>query len=206
MPYVTVGDEKIFYAYHASPRPNAPDLLLVHGAGGTHQLWGYAIRSLEAANVYALDLSGHGRSDGTSRWSIASYAALIIECVDALQLEQVIVAGHSMGGATALQMALSHQKRVVGLVLVATGARLRVMPTILDGALSDFENTVKVICELPIHLMPHVSSCARASVRCWRLPHRRFTMTLPRATRLTSWGIWRRSAAQLWSSAGQRMR
>jgi len=147
MPRVTVGDEEIYYAYHASPRLEAPSLILVHGAGGNHQQWGNAIRSLGAANVHAVDLPGHGRSGGAGRSTVADYAASIVDFMDALQLEQAIVAGHSMGGATAMRVALDYPHRVSGLVLVATGARLRVVPAILSGTLSDFENTIKLICE-----------------------------------------------------------
>ena len=146
MPYTIIGNERIFYAYHAASHPRAPNLILLHGAGGNHQLWGYAIRSIKGGNVYALDLPGHGRSSGTGRWSIADYAAFVISFMDTLQLEGAIVAGHSMGGAIALEMVLHYPQRVSGLVLIATGARLRVMPAILNGTLSDPENTIKLIC------------------------------------------------------------
>jgi len=66
--------------------------------------------------------------------------------MDALQLEQAIVAGHSMGGATAMTLALQHPQRAAGLVLVGTGARLRVLPAILEGTLSHFQDTVELIC------------------------------------------------------------
>jgi len=155
MPYATVADESIFYAYHASADLKAPHLILVHGAGENHQFWGYAIRNLGAANVYALDLPGHGRSSGAGRWSIADYASFVVRFMDALRFEQAIIAGHSMGGATAMQMALGHPQRVSGLVLVGTGARLRVLPAILDGTLSDFEDTIKLICEYAYS--PHAS-------------------------------------------------
>jgi len=147
MPHITVGNEKVFYAYRASPRPEAPNLVLVHGAGGNHQLWGNAIRRLRAANVYAIDLPGHGRSGGDGRSKISEYAAFVIDFMDAWRLKRAVVAGHSMGGATALAMALEYPSRVSGLVLVGTGARLRVLRSIQDGTLSDFEGTVRLICE-----------------------------------------------------------
>ena len=147
MPYTAVGEESIFYAHRPTATPKAPHLILVHGAGGNHQLWGYAIRNLGAANTYALDLPGHGRSNGTGRWTIAGYADFVLDFMDALQLEAAVVAGHSMGGATAMTMALHHPQRVAGLVLVGTGARLRVLQAILDGTLSNFEDTIQLICE-----------------------------------------------------------
>jgi pimeloyl-ACP methyl ester carboxylesterase len=147
MPYTNVGDERIFYAHHAGVGPRGPHLILLHGAGGNHQHWGHAIRSLGPATTYALDLPGHGRSAGTGRSSIADYASFVVDFMDAQQLEHAIIAGHSMGGATAMQMALGYPQRVSGLVLVGTGARLRVLPVILEGTLSSFEDTIKLICE-----------------------------------------------------------
>jgi len=147
MPYIAVGNEKVFYAYHASKRLKAPSLILIHGAGGNHQLWGHAVRSVQTADVYAIDLPGHGRSGGAGRSAIAEYAAFVIDFMDALQLERAVVAGHSMGGATAVTTALGYPERVSGLVLVGTGARLRVLQSILDGTLSDFEGTISLICE-----------------------------------------------------------
>jgi pimeloyl-ACP methyl ester carboxylesterase len=146
MPYATVVTERVLYTRPAAICPEAPNLILVHGAGGNHQHWGAAIRNLHSANVYALDLPGHGRSAGNGRAAIADYAAFVAGLMDALGLQQAVVAGHSMGGATAMTMALNYPQRVAGLVLVGTGARLRVLPKILEGTLNDFENTVDLIC------------------------------------------------------------
>jgi pimeloyl-ACP methyl ester carboxylesterase len=66
--------------------------------------------------------------------------------MDGLQLQQAVLVGHSMGGAIAMMMALQHPERVAGLVLVGTGARLRVLPAILEGTLSDFQDTINLIC------------------------------------------------------------
>jgi pimeloyl-ACP methyl ester carboxylesterase len=147
MSYTTVGSERVFYTRRAALSAEAPHLILVHGAGGNHQHWGAAIRNLRSAHVYALDLPGHGRSSGTGRGTVADYASFVVSFMDALGLEQAIVAGHSMGGATAMTTALDYPQRVAGLVLVGTGARLRVLPKILEGTLNDFENTVELICE-----------------------------------------------------------
>jgi pimeloyl-ACP methyl ester carboxylesterase len=146
MPYTTVGAERVFYTYHRSTVDEAPHLILVHGAGGNHRHWGSQVRTIATATTYALDLPGHGRSGGRGRSSIADYAAFLVGFMDALQLEQAIVAGHSMGGATAMTLALQHPQRAAGLVLVGTGARLRVLPAILEGTLSHFQDTVELIC------------------------------------------------------------
>ncbi len=148
MPYTIVGAERIFYTYHRSAAAEAPQLILVHGAGGNHRHWGSQVRTIATATTYALDLPGHGRSGGRGRSSIADYAASIVAFMDALRLEKAVVAGHSMGGATAMTMALEYPQRVAGLVLVGTGARLRVLPAILEGTLDNFRDTIELICRL----------------------------------------------------------
>ena len=55
------------------------------------------------------------------------------------------MAGHSMGGAIAMSLALAAPALLAGLVLVGTGARLKVLPTLLEGILSDKEETVRSI-------------------------------------------------------------
>jgi pimeloyl-ACP methyl ester carboxylesterase len=92
--------------------------------------------------VYTLDLPGHGRSSGSGHRTIGEYVEVLVSFLDALNLSRGVVVGHSMGGAVALEMALSHPDRVQGLVLVSSGAKLRVAPAILQGILSDLEGAV----------------------------------------------------------------
>ena len=94
----------------------------------------------------ALDLPGHGCSGGEGRQTISGYADFFVRFIASLGLERVIPVGHSMGGAIALDLALQHPEGLAGLVLVATGARLRVLPAILEGLESNFEATVEAIC------------------------------------------------------------
>ena len=145
MPYIQVNGERVFYACHASSTKDAPVVLLVHGAGGSHLHWGYEVRSLPGANVYAVDLPGHGRSGGSGRCSVAAYVESILGFMNVLELERAVVGGHSMGSAIALTLGIAHPKCIQGLVLIGSGARLRVLPAILKGLLSDFGATVKII-------------------------------------------------------------
>ena len=148
MPYVTVAGERTFYArylYQGGVRGER-NLVLVHGAGGSHLDWPAPLRRLRGANVYALDLPGHGRSEGAGRSSIAAYRDFLLAFLDALGLERATVVGHSMGGAIALDFALHYPDRLDGQVLVGSGARLRVAPAILTGILADFEATVDLVC------------------------------------------------------------
>jgi pimeloyl-ACP methyl ester carboxylesterase len=120
--------------------------VFIHGAGGTHQHWLYQVRDLSQAPVYAIDLPGHGRSEAPGRASIREYASWLVDFLDAVELEKVVLVGHSMGGAIALCTVLSFPDRIAGLGLVATGARLRVSPTLLDTIQQEPKAAARAIC------------------------------------------------------------
>lgn len=115
-------------------RESEPPLVLIHGAGGSHLDWPAPLRRLKGASVIAYDLAGHGRSTAPLHQTIASHAADLIALLDAYELPSALLAGHSMGGAIALQAALDAPSRVRGLALISTGARLRVSRAILSAA------------------------------------------------------------------------
>jgi pimeloyl-ACP methyl ester carboxylesterase len=81
------------------------------------------------------------------RKSIEDYASDLRAFLDALGLDRVVLVGHSMGGAIAQTLTLSEPERVSGLVLLGTGARLRVAPEFLEGIRIQFEQTVSLIDE-----------------------------------------------------------
>jgi pimeloyl-ACP methyl ester carboxylesterase len=145
MPYAELDTGKLFYAQSRGRDPGAPTLVLIHGAGGSHLHWPAELRRLPGATVYALDLPGHGRSDGPGCDSIVAYVAALIGFLDATGTERAVLVGHSMGGAISQMTALTHPGRVAGLVLVGTGARLRVAPAILEGILDDFDAAIDLV-------------------------------------------------------------
>lgn len=148
MPFVTIDNHSVFYTHSNKGTQSSPPLVLTHGAGGTHLHWPPQLRHLFDAPVYAPDLPGHGRSTGPGCTSIAAYRDWLRAFVDALNLPPFILAGHSMGGAIALDFALTYPARLVGLGLVGTGARLRVAPAILNGIQSNFTSTTEQLIDL----------------------------------------------------------
>jgi len=112
----------------------APPLVLVHGAGGSHLSWPPQVRRLEGIRVYAPDLPGHGQSVGPAEGTLSGHAERLAGWLDQLALPPVVLAGHSMGGAIALVLALRQPRRIAGLILVASAARIRVAPAILEAA------------------------------------------------------------------------
>ena len=147
MPRVETAKGQMFYTAKYGP-VGTPTLVLVHGAGGTRLHWPAELRRLPDVTVYTLDLPGHGRSSGPGCSTISCYAEAVVAFLDAIGVPQATVVGHSMGGAITMALALDFADRVAGLVLMATGARLRVAPAILEGIQSDFEKTVEMITRL----------------------------------------------------------
>lgn len=122
----------IAYTLSSGGETDLPPLLLIHGAGGSRMSWPHEIRRAMAFDVYSIDLPGHGKSPGPGESSVDGYVKRIRTFMDEVGVEHWIPAGHSMGGAIALTFALQSPERIAGLVLVGTGAKLRVHPDILD--------------------------------------------------------------------------
>jgi pimeloyl-ACP methyl ester carboxylesterase len=148
MPSIQTASGSMWYADHRDPTIHMPVTVFVHGAGGTHLDWPAELRRLPEANAIVPDLPGHGRSPVPGRQTVSAYAADVIALLDALKLAKVIVAGHSMGGAIAMTMALNYAERVQGLILVGSSAKLGVHPDILNGFMSEMRRTVTQLVEL----------------------------------------------------------
>ena len=112
---------------------SGPPLVLLHGAGGAADLWQPQLDGLaDVARIVALDLPGHGPLGGRGKPSIAAYAEWLDGLLVALGEEPPVLVGHSMGGAIAQTLALARPGRLAGLILVSTGARLRVLARLVD--------------------------------------------------------------------------
>jgi pimeloyl-ACP methyl ester carboxylesterase len=146
MPYLVVENQRLFYTFKRG-KPSFPSVVLLHGAGSNHLGWPAQLRRLPDFPVYALDLPGHGRSAGPGYNSIDEYADITAALFQTLDLDAVILVGHSMGGAIAQMTALRYQEMVAGLVLIGTGARLPVSDLIMNQTLSDFDAVVDFVAK-----------------------------------------------------------
>src|ERR1700678_3867759 len=150
--FVTVNGYKMHYLVGGSGRP----LVLVHGLGSRALDWANLIPRLIAGGnrVYAVDLLGDGLSDQPrdAAYSIADQAAMVEGFLDSQHLQQVDLAGWSMGGWIAMRVALQHPERIRRLVLLdSAGLRFKLG---FDPAL--FQPTSpNDIAELQDLLIPH---------------------------------------------------
>lgn len=111
----------------------AAPLVLVHGAGANAHVWAPLARELSSFDVVAPSLPGRCESAGEAPERAGDAARWLDARLDELGVRSAIVLGHSYGGAIAIELAL-RSARVEGLVLVASGARLRVHPSVIAMA------------------------------------------------------------------------
>ncbi len=130
MPYVDVAGNNMHYT--VMDQDADWNLVCIHGAAGDTRIWPASLGEIRSCNTYCIDLPGHGRSDGEVSSTIPDYAAAVRGFVEALGLKNVVLAGHSMGGAIAQQLAADGVEWLKGMILVATGARLRAAPEFMD--------------------------------------------------------------------------
>ncbi|WP_058035143.1 alpha/beta fold hydrolase [Burkholderia pseudomallei] len=93
-------------------------VVLIHGVGMNHSVWSPQIDALTARHrVVAYDMLGHGGSAlPTVAPTLDEYASQLERLLDALQIEQAHVIGHSMGALVALEFALTHPNRTISVV------------------------------------------------------------------------------------------
>jgi pimeloyl-ACP methyl ester carboxylesterase len=161
----------LYYFAHEGQDFTRPPVILIHGAGGTNLYWPPQIRRLHGQRIFAPDLPGHGRSEGVGHQVIADYARNILEFMNELGLRAAVLVGHSMGGAVALSLAVEFPRKVIGLGLLGSAARLRVSPAILESIASPtgFQNGVQLVTEY--------SYAARTEPRLKELAARRMAET-----------------------------
>lgn len=131
-------------------------LIFVHGAGNTGLVWHYQTEYF--ANSEAISLPGHPQ--GKPCTSVDNYAEWLNQYVRGKGHSQLVIAGHSMGGAVAQTYALSYPQDVKALILIDTGARLRVRPEFLklleDGIDAPTEWVKSIVEPLYSRVAPEV--------------------------------------------------
>lgn len=121
-------------------------IVFIHGVGGSSQYWYYQKEYLKnSMKVVLIDLPGHGQSIGEGFNTIEEARDIVHDVLIAKGIERAHIAGHSMGGGIALSLAIVYPEILKSIILICTGAKLRVLPAILDGVKQDKEATVRMI-------------------------------------------------------------
>jgi pimeloyl-ACP methyl ester carboxylesterase len=138
--YVTVNGYKMHYLVGGNGRP----LVLLHGLGSRGEDWANLIPQLIAGGhrVYAVDLLGYGMSakPRDAEYSIAQQAGMVEGFLQSQHLDQVDLAGWSMGGWIAMKVALEQPQKVRRLVLLdSAGLRFKLgfNPSLFEPATVD---------------------------------------------------------------------
>ena len=147
MPIVYVDGKQIrYWTGRKGLLEGRETVLFIHGAGGGLYTWSYQKGFFEKEfNPILIELPGHGESEGKGEQEIVRYAEHVYAFLKVLSLKKVFLVGHSMGGAIVQTVALIHPEVIKGIVLVGTGARLKVLPMILEGIRNNFPETVPKI-------------------------------------------------------------
>src|SRR5262245_27002959 len=101
-----VGGKKVFAATGGQPvRPERPVAVFLHGAGMDHSVWTLPGRYVahHGGTTLALDLPGHGKSEGPALGSIAEMAEWVWRALDAQKITKAFFVGHSMGALISLE-------------------------------------------------------------------------------------------------------
>ena len=117
----------------------------------------------------ALELPGHGESGGAQISDVKEYSRLVLQFLEAKNLKSVYLTGHSMGGAIVLESVMTHSELLRGVILIGTGAKLRVKDSILNGVKSDLVKTVDEIISYafsPATDLSLIRESTRSLLRC----------------------------------------
>lgn len=134
MPFLKINGNEVFYTINSLEQSRA-SIIFIHGSGGDSSNWYYQ-KDLVPAGIttVALDLPGHGQSQGPTCKSIDQIATVILGFISSLKLpEPLYLAGHSMGAIIVLYISYYYPETLDGIILIGGGARMKVLPSFLEG-------------------------------------------------------------------------
>lgn len=111
-----MGMEALSFTEYGS---SGPPVVVLHGLFGSARNWaGIARRLATTHRVFALDSRNHGGSPWAATMSYGEMAGDVADFIEAQNLGAPALIGHSMGGKTAMQLALQRPELVGGLMVV----------------------------------------------------------------------------------------
>ncbi len=121
--HVTIHGHDVTFRLAEHDSSSRPTVLLIHGMAGNSRTWKDVMPALsQDYTVLAPDLIGHGESaKPMGDYSLGAFASGLRDLLAVLDIGPVTVAGHSLGGGVAMQLAYQHPELVDRLILVGSG-------------------------------------------------------------------------------------
>lgn len=145
---LTVNNLKVFAATgNRELDAKLETVVFVHGVGQDHTIWVLPMRYFvrHQRNVLAVNLPGHGRSEGPPLETIEELADWVAAVIEAAGVERAAVVGHSMGSLVALETAARHPNRVRSIALVGASVPMPVTEALLNSARYDEAAAVEML-------------------------------------------------------------
>ena len=126
---------------------NKDTLVLLHGSGLSHIVWSLTEQYLsnQNYNILAIDLPGHGNSEGKSLKSIEEISDWLEKVFKQLNISKITIIGHSQGCLEALEYCFKYPKRVENLVFVGGSYKMPVNQDLIDLAEDGDNQAVKLM-------------------------------------------------------------
>ena len=147
MPDININGIKTNFIFFGQQDCSTPNVIALHGAAQSLDCWEYQyeyFKSYSRFNFFLVDLPGHGESEGTGFKTIKEYSDFIYNFSNKLDLNNIILMGHSMGGRISQVFTIEWPDKILGCVLAGTGPKIRVTKAALDAAKNDFEYFCKM--------------------------------------------------------------
>ena len=131
--------------------PDRRTLVFIHGSGGDHTNWIEQYTPLKTTfNVVALDLPGHGQSEGPGKREVSAYVEWVKRILDGLGIVKPVMIGHSPGAAICLSFAIRYGDAAAAVVPVGGGLKMPVNPIILEGLRTDPRAIIALAAKLSV--------------------------------------------------------
>ena len=122
-------------------------IVFLHGSGLSHIIWSLTEQffSVKKFNVLSIDLPGHGNSDGPCLKTIEKIAEWLEKVFIHLDLDKIILIGHSQGCLEILEYSYNYKSRLKKLVFVSGSYKMPVNQDLIDLAESGDNKAVKLM-------------------------------------------------------------
>ncbi|MDA9062563.1 alpha/beta hydrolase [Candidatus Pelagibacter sp.] len=143
-----INNKKVFVSDAGKGISNNKDtIVLLHGSGLSHIVWSLTEQYLsnQNYNIVAIDLPGHGNSEGKSLKSIEEISEWLEKAFIELNISKITIIGHSQGCLEALEYYFKYSKRVKSLIFVGGSYRMPVNQELIDLAENGDNQAVKLM-------------------------------------------------------------